>query len=84
MTVGFCVIGGGIVGNDPLPYEASIRAQAVMGDGTPVHDFFFLTTERMPYVCNGPSPAAASAIPIGEMLAWQCVGASNALSSVVH
>jgi len=54
---------------DLLPYEAGIRAQAVMRDGTLVHDFLFAETPRMVHVCNAPSPAATSAIPIGEMIA---------------
>lgn len=54
---------------DLLPYEAGIRAQAVMRDGTLVHDFLFAETARMVHVCNAPSPAATSAIPIGEMIA---------------
>src|SRR4029077_4565565 len=32
---------------DLLPYEAGIRAQAVMKDGTLVHDFLFLETARI-------------------------------------
>jgi L-2-hydroxyglutarate oxidase len=63
---------------DLLPYEAGIRAQAVMKDGTLVHDFLFLGTERMLHVCNAPSPAATSAIPIGEMIARRSLGAANA------
>jgi L-2-hydroxyglutarate oxidase len=59
---------------DLLPYEAGIRAQAVMKDGTLVHDFLFLETPRMLHVCNAPSPAATSAIPIGEMIAGKVVG----------
>lgn len=47
---------------------AGIRAQAVLRDGTLVHDFLFVETERMLHVCNAPSPAATSAIPIGEMI----------------
>ncbi|MDR3661563.1 MAG: L-2-hydroxyglutarate oxidase, partial [Mycobacterium sp.] len=46
-----------------------IRAQAVMRDGTLVHDFLFAETPRMVHVCNAPSPAATSAMPIGEMIA---------------
>lgn len=53
---------------DLLPYEAGIRAQAVRKDGTLVHDFLFAATDRMLHVCNAPSPAATSAIPIAEML----------------
>ncbi|AMB86956.1 hydroxyglutarate oxidase [Pseudomonas agarici] len=54
---------------DLQPYEAGIRAQAVMRDGTLVHDFLFVDTPRMLHVCNAPSPAATCAIPIGEMIA---------------
>jgi L-2-hydroxyglutarate oxidase len=56
------------------PYEAGIRAQAVMRDGTLVHDFLFVETDRMLHVCNAPSPAATSAIPIGDMIAEKCIG----------
>lgn len=55
--------------SDLLPYEAGIRAQAVKRDGTLVHDFLFAQTARMLHVCNAPSPAATSAIPISEMIA---------------
>lgn len=59
--------------NDLLPAPAGIRAQAVMRDGTLVHDFLFFQTERMLHVCNAPSPAATSAIPIGETIAEKCI-----------
>ncbi len=59
--------------DDLLPATAGIRAQAVMRDGTLVHDFLFVQTERMLHVCNAPSPAATSAIPIGEMIAEKCI-----------
>jgi L-2-hydroxyglutarate oxidase len=54
---------------DLEPGVAGIRAQAVLTDGTLVHDFLFEETERMLHVCNAPSPAATSAIPIGRMIA---------------
>jgi L-2-hydroxyglutarate oxidase len=60
--------------NDLLPEAAGIRAQAVLQDGTLVHDFLFAQTERMLHVCNAPSPAATSAIPIGQMIAERCFG----------
>ena len=47
---------------------AGIRAQAVRKDGTMVHDFLFAETPRSLHVCNAPSPAATSAIPIGSYL----------------
>jgi len=53
---------------DLLPHEAGIRAQAVRKDGALIHDFLFAQTERMLHVCNAPSPAATSAIPIAEMI----------------
>jgi (S)-2-hydroxyglutarate dehydrogenase len=54
---------------DLEPGVAGIRAQAVMRDGTMMHDFLFEETARMLHVCNAPSPAATSAIPIGRMVA---------------
>lgn len=54
---------------DLQPYPAGIRAQAVMADGTLAHDFLFVESEQQLHVCNAPSPAATSAIPIGEMVA---------------
>jgi L-2-hydroxyglutarate oxidase len=53
---------------DLQPYPAGIRAQAVLKDGTLVHDFHFFETRRSLHVCNAPSPAATSAIPIGSYL----------------
>ncbi|MGI8558490.1 MAG: L-2-hydroxyglutarate oxidase [Solirubrobacteraceae bacterium] len=49
---------------DLLPAPAGIRAQAVLRDGTLVEDFRFLATDRTLHVCNAPSPAATSALPI--------------------
>ena len=57
-----------IEGDDLLPYPAGIRAQAVKRDGTLVHDFLFAESERSFHVCNAPSPAATSAMPIGEYI----------------
>ncbi len=59
----------GLTLEDLLPHEAGIRAQAVLRDGTLVHDFLFADTPRMVHVCNAPSPAATSAMPIGAMIA---------------
>ncbi|TIS97584.1 L-2-hydroxyglutarate oxidase [Mesorhizobium sp.] len=47
---------------------AGIRAQAVLADGTLVHDFLFLDSPRQLHVCNAPSPAATSAMPIAKMI----------------
>jgi L-2-hydroxyglutarate oxidase len=54
--------------DDLQPEPAGIRAQAVLRDGTLVHDFLFAETPRTLHVCNAPSPAATSAIPIAEMI----------------
>lgn len=60
--------------DDLRPYPAGIRAQAITRDGTAVEDFLFQETERQLHVCNAPSPAATSAIPIGEMIATKVLG----------
>jgi L-2-hydroxyglutarate oxidase len=55
------------IGLDDLqPYPAGIRAQAVHADGTMEHDFLLETTPRAVHVCNAPSPAATSSIPIAR------------------
>jgi len=58
-------------GKDLLPHPAGIRAQAVARDGTLLHDFLFASTRRTVHVCNAPSPAATSAIPIGRHIVDQ-------------
>jgi len=60
--------------DDLLPAEAGIRAQAVTSSGALVHDFRFVETPLTVHVCNAPSPAATSAIPIGQMIADKCLG----------
>lgn len=57
-----------VVLEDLLPYPAGIRAQAVTQDGALVHDFLFAESPRSLHVCNAPSPAATSAIPIGNYI----------------
>jgi L-2-hydroxyglutarate oxidase len=54
---------------DLRPYPAGIRAQAILRDGTSVEDFLLRSTERQLHVCNAPSPAATSAIPIAGLIA---------------
>lgn len=54
--------------SDLRPYPAGIRAQAVKKDGGLVHDFLFAESDRSFHVCNAPSPAATSALPIGEYI----------------
>jgi L-2-hydroxyglutarate oxidase len=49
-------------------YPAGVRAQAVLADGTLVHDFLFVESPRSLHVGNAPSPAATSAFPIGAYI----------------
>ncbi|CZT36886.1 L-2-hydroxyglutarate oxidase [Rhizobium sp. 9140] len=68
--------------DDLKPYRPGIRAQAVLADGSLVHDFLIRETHRTIHVCNAPSPAATSAMPIARDLAdraaalfgWQAEG----------
>jgi L-2-hydroxyglutarate oxidase len=64
----------GITLQDLEPYPAGIRAQAVLRDGTMVDDFLFKETARTLHVCNAPSPAATSAIPIGNYICEKLTG----------
>ncbi|WP_163649578.1 L-2-hydroxyglutarate oxidase [Modicisalibacter sp. 'Wilcox'] len=54
-----------LTADDLTPYPAGVRAQAVSRDGELIDDFLFVNTARTVNVCNAPSPAATSAIPIG-------------------
>ncbi len=61
----------GLTLEDMLVYPAGIRAQAVKKDGSMAQDFLFTKTPRSLHVCNAPSPAATSAIPIAKYLVQQ-------------
>lgn len=68
---------------DLLPHPPGIRAQAVMRDGTLVHDFLIRNTARTIHICNAPSPAATSAFPIADRIqkmAVQAFGLKEAAS----
>ncbi|MCV6589816.1 MAG: L-2-hydroxyglutarate oxidase [Marinobacterium sp.] len=56
---------------DLQEYPAGIRAQAVRADGSLVDDFLFEQTDRALVVCNAPSPAATSSLPIAEHIVSQ-------------
>lgn len=58
-----------ITKDELLPYPAGIRAQAVSRSGQMVEDFLIKRTQRQLHVCNAPSPAATSAVPIGDTIA---------------
>jgi L-2-hydroxyglutarate oxidase len=53
---------------DLHPYPSGVRAQAVTRRGELVHDFLFVDSPRTLSVCNAPSPAATSALPIGRYI----------------
>ena len=63
--------------DDLQPHPTGIRAQAVLADGTLVHDFLIRRTQRTVHVCNAPSPAATSAIPIGRYIAKELLAHSS-------
>lgn len=56
---------------DLKPYPAGVRAQAVSREGKLIEDFLFRNTRRSVNVCNAPSPAATSALPIGAYIIQQ-------------
>lgn len=55
--------------NDLTRYRPGIRAQAVWRDGRLVEDFLFCETQHTLHVCNAPSSAATSSLPIGRHIA---------------
>ncbi|OYT95418.1 MAG: hydroxyglutarate oxidase [Pseudomonas sp. PGPPP3] len=56
---------------DLQPHPAGVRAQAVSDDGRLIDDFLFRHSRRSLHVCNAPSPAATSALPIGAHIVAQ-------------
>lgn len=46
--------------------KAGVRAQVIMDDGSVMHDFLVMQTDRMVHICNAPSPAATSSLAIAE------------------
>jgi L-2-hydroxyglutarate oxidase len=56
---------------DLRPARSGVRAQAVDRQGRLLDDFHFEKSERALHVLNAPSPAATSALAIGEHLADQ-------------
>ena len=52
--------------SDLEPYRSGVRAQAVSKNGKLIHDFLVEETRRSLHVCNAPSPAATSSLPIGK------------------
>ena len=62
---------------DLMPFPAGIRAQPVTRSGEIVDDFIFASSARSLHVCNAPSPAATSAIPIGAHVCEQALHLSE-------
>jgi (S)-2-hydroxyglutarate dehydrogenase len=54
--------------------RAGVRAQAVARDGSLVDDFVITGSDRVIHVRNAPSPAATSALAIGEVIARRALG----------
>jgi len=49
--------------------RSGVRAQCVASDGTMIYDYLILEEERIINLVNAPSPAATSALAIGEFIA---------------
>jgi L-2-hydroxyglutarate oxidase len=62
---------------DLQPMEAGIRAQSVSSDGKLIDDFLFLETARSLHMCNAPSPAATSALPIADEIVARALRKAN-------
>src|SRR5829696_1916143 len=60
---------------DVVPIAAGVRAQALKEDGALVDDFLIAEGKNSVHVLNAPSPAATSAIPIGEEIAKRVAAA---------
>lgn len=60
--------------DDFVAHPAGIRAQAVDSAGCLLQDFLFVRSARTLHVCNAPSPAATSALPIARYIVEQISG----------
>lgn len=68
--------------DDLQPHPPGIRAQAVARNGQLVHDFLFVESARSLHVCNAPSPAATSALPIARHIIERISPRFSAVSAV--
>lgn len=68
--------------DDLLPHPSGIRAQAVDRDGRLVQDFLLVESARSLHVCNAPSPAATSALPIAQHIVARVAERISAATSV--
>ena len=53
---------------DLIPGGAGVRAQACDSSGNLLDDFYFVEQKNIVHVCNAPSPAATSALSIGDYI----------------
>ena len=60
-----------ITGDDLVPTQSGVRAQAMMPDGKLVDDFLIVNGRNSIHVCNAPSPAATASLEIGRFIAKQ-------------
>lgn len=60
-----------IMADDLSAHSSGVRAQAVGVNGELMQDFHFIRTVNSLHVCNAPSPAATSALPIGRHIVAQ-------------
>lgn len=58
---------------DLRPARAGVRAQALRRDGSLVQDFEIVQVQRCVHVLNAPSPAATSALAIGQEVAGRAL-----------
>jgi (S)-2-hydroxyglutarate dehydrogenase len=54
---------------DLVRAPAGVRAQAMLPDGSLVHDFLFVNAPRQVHVLNAPSPGATAALEIAKRIA---------------
>lgn len=54
--------------SDLIKGGAGVRAQACDKNGKLIDDFYFVEQKNIIHVCNAPSPAATSALSIGEYI----------------
>jgi L-2-hydroxyglutarate oxidase len=69
---------------DLQPHPAGIRAQAVDRRGQLLQDFLLLESARSLHVCNAPSPAATSALPIARHIVARIAGRVDDAAAVFH
>ena len=62
---------------DLEPYRTGIRAQNVTEEGTLIDDFLFKESPRSLHVCNAPSPAATSCLPIADEIVSRALRKAN-------